>query len=178
MNGFRPLPAICAAALLIIATSAINISTAKAAGSVFEPYAGSFRGQGTLRRKPDEPHETVRCRITAALSSDGLSLKQTGTCVVPGSKVSIDSRLKYNTQTGRVTGTWTDVANGSAAAVSGRITDGRINLTIAGKDTQTGETRTLWMTLQPASGGYQLTTRSPSETSGGKFVSGEIRFKK
>lgn len=174
----RSLPALCASALLIVAMPVTSASVARAVESVFEPYTGSFRGQGTLRRKPGEPRETVRCRINAKLSSDGLSLKQTGICVVPGSKVPIDSNLKYNSQSGRVTGTWTDVANGSAAAVSGRIAGDRISLTIAGKDTQTGETRTLWMTLQPASNGYGLTTRSPNENSGGKFVSGEIRFRK
>ncbi len=151
---------------------------AAADDTALSAYAGSFKGKGTLRRKPDEPKETVRCRITAKLSADGLTLKQTGTCVVPGSKVAIDSKLIYNPANGRVTGRWTDVANGSAASVSGRANASGAQLTIAGTDTQTGESRTLWMTLKPASKGYLLITRSPKPGSGGKFVSGEIRFTK
>lgn len=147
-----------------------------AAENVFEPYAGSFSGQGTLRRQPDEPRETVRCRIKSALSQDGLTMIQAGTCVVPGSKVSIDSKLEYDPATRRVKGSWTDVANGSAASVSGSETGGRIRLTIVGKDRQTGENRTLWMTLEPTAGGYSLATQASNPSGGGRFASGEIRF--
>lgn len=166
------------AAFAFVLTLAAPFSPLHAAENVLEIYAGSFRGEGTLRRKPDEPKETVRCRIKSSLSDDQLTLRQTGTCVVPGSKVAIDSKLVYNPGSGRVTGTWTDVANGSAAGVSGSGNDGRVSLTISGRDQQTGESRTLWMTLTPATGGYDLTTRSPNPSAGGKFVSSEIRFRK
>lgn len=152
--------------------------TAKAATSVFAPFTGTFRGSGTIRRGPDEPAETVRCRITSKLSADGQSLHQTGTCAVPGSKAAIDSRIKLNPATGRLTGSWTDVANGARAGVTGRISGKTVHLTIVGKDTQTGENRTFWMVLEPDSAGYQMTSTTPDARSGRKFTSGKIRFKK
>ena len=163
------------AAIALMQSPSVSLS---ASDTPFATYAGSFNGKGTLKRKPDAAAETVRCRIKAKLSEDGNALSQAGTCVVPGSKVAIDSRLTFDPATRRIRGTWTDVANGSAAAVSGTVSGAQINLTITGKDTKTGENRTLWMTLEPRGGGYSLTTRSPIPAGSGKFVSGEIRFTK
>lgn len=164
---FIPLGLVLAAATQVTATE-----------TPLGAYAGKFSGKGTLRREPDEPRETVRCRISSDLSSDGLSLVQSGTCVVPGSKVAIDSKLTFTPATGRVTGTWTDVANGTAANVSGQGDNSGFNLTIVGTDRQTGEIQTFWMTLTPNASGYSLTTRSLDPAGGGRFVSGEINFTK
>lgn len=163
------------AAIAIMAWSSVSVTAAE---NPFGAFAGSFNGKGTLKRKPDAAAETVRCRITAKLSEDGNALAQAGTCVVPGSKVAIDSRLTFDPATRRIRGTWADVANGSAAGVSGTVSGNRINLTITGKDSKTGENRTLWMILEPRGSGYTLTTRSPIPAGGGKFISGEIRFTK
>ncbi len=162
----------------ILCLPQLSIAPLSAAENTFGAYAGSFSGRGTLKRQPDAPAETVRCRITSKLSPDGNSLVQAGTCVVPGSKVAIDSRLTYDPGTRRIRGTWTDVANGTAAGVSGTASGSRVELTITGKDRKTGENRTLWMTLEPRNNGYMLTTRSPDPAGGARFVSGEIRFTK
>lgn len=151
---------------------------AEAATSVFAPFVGTFRGSGTIRRGPEEPAETVRCRITAKLSEDGQSLHQTGTCAVPGSKAAIDSRIKHNPATGRLSGSWTDVANGARAGVTGRLNGKTVHLTIVGKDTQTGESRTFWMVLEPDSAGYRMISTAPDTLSGRKFTSGTINFTK
>ncbi len=152
-------------------------SPALSADQGLEPFAGMFKGSGTLYRTVDAEAETVRCRITGNLSDDRLSLVQTGACAVPGSKLAVDGRLTLDPTNGRIKGTWTDVASGSAASVSGRKTDNGLNLTIVSADRQTGESRTLWMVLKPASGGYSLTTRAPNPA-GGKFISGKIQFTK
>ncbi|MEX0345907.1 MAG: hypothetical protein AB3N20_13355 [Rhizobiaceae bacterium] len=167
-------------ALMLVFLACLGIATipAKSAGNPLGTYVGKFSGKGTIRRHPDEPKETVRCRISATLSADGNTLSQNGTCVVPGSKVAVDSELTYNPANGRVVGRWTDVANGSTAGVSGKGDSQIVNLTIVGTDQQTGESRTLWMTLQPTKNGYLLITRSPKPNAGGRFVSGEIRFTK
>ncbi len=163
---------------LFLACLAFAATPARPAENPLGAYAGKFSGKGTIRRHPGEPKETVRCRISATLSAEGNTLKQNGTCVVPGSKVAIDSELTYNPSNGRVKGRWTDVANGTAAGVSGKGDSKSVKLTISGKDLQTGESRTLWMTLQPTKNGYLLITRSPKPSAGGRFVSGEIRFTK
>ncbi len=173
--------AISAAHVSLLAGTSAFLATAApvhAGSNPLEPYAGKFRGSGTVRRAPDEPAESVRCRITATLSEDGSTLQQKGTCAVPGSKAKIDSRIKHNPANGRLTGSWTDVANGSRASVAGSVRSGTVRLTIVGKDEKTGENRTVWMILKPTSSGYRMTSTSPDNRTGKKFQSGEIRFTK
>ena len=180
MNPPDNLTKVTAGALFLASFTALFcfVAPVHAGSSPLEPFAGKFRGSGTIRRAPDEPAESVRCRITATLSDDGHTLRQKGTCAVPGSKAKIDSRIRLNPANSRLTGSWTDVANGGRAGVTGSIKAGTVRLTIVGKDQKTGENRTVWMVLKPNSSGYRMTSTSPDNQSGKKFKSGEIRFKK
>ena len=94
------------------------------------------------------------------------------------SKVGIDSVIRHNPANGRLTGKWTDVANGGAASVSGSATAANLRMTIVGKDPKTGENRSLRMELKPTGNGYRLTTTLPDPVSGKRFVSAEMRFTK
>lgn len=147
-------------------------------GETLERFAGTFQGKGSVRRTSDDPLETVRCRINAELSENGLKLSQSGTCVVPGQKVEIDSELELNPANNRISGSWTDPATGGAASVSGRVEGSSLVLTVVGQDRQTQESRTVWMVLEPTTTGYQLTSTAPAARDGNKYLAGEIAFTK
>jgi hypothetical protein len=164
-----------------ITATMVLVSLAASAGlagpvATLEPFAGSFRGEGSVKRTAGDASESVRCRITSGLGEDGLSLDQSGSCAVPGQKVTIESRIVLDPASNRLTGSWTDPSDGSAATVSGRLEGDRMVLTIVGRDPKTLEARTRWMVLEPTGTGYRLTSTAADPRGGGRFVAGSIEF--
>lgn len=90
------------------------ISHAGAAPAVFDLYAGSFSGSGTIVEGPDASSHQVRCRFTILQQgAAGLSLQ--GTCwaylIVARS---VSARLSWDPRSGKVTGTYTGSRVGTA----------------------------------------------------------------
>jgi hypothetical protein len=88
--------------------------SAGAAPAVFDLYAGSFSGSGTIVEGPDANSHQVRCRFTILQQgAAGLSLQ--GTCwaylIVARS---VSARLSWDPRSGQVTGTYTGSRVGTA----------------------------------------------------------------
>jgi hypothetical protein len=88
--------------------------SAGAAPAVFDLYAGSFSGSGTIVEGPDADSHQVRCRFTILQQgAAGLSLQ--GTCwaylIVARS---VSARLSWDPRSGQVTGTYTGSRVGMA----------------------------------------------------------------
>lgn len=166
-----------AAAMSLLLALGTPLPVASASTETLAQFSGTFRGTGSVRRSPDNAAESVRCRITAKLAGGGLTLEQSGTCAVPGQKFEIASRLVLDPRTNRLSGDWTDPADGSAASVSGRKEGERLMLTIVGRDPRTMESRTRWLVIEPTGAGYRMTSTAPG-SKGGRFVAGTIEFTK
>jgi hypothetical protein len=101
-----------------------------AAPAVFDLYAGSFSGSGTIVEGPDANSHQVRCRFTILQQgATGLSLQ--GTCwaylIVARS---VSARLSWDPRSGQVTGTYTGSRVGTAQ-LTGRQVGTDFDLTIA-----------------------------------------------
>jgi hypothetical protein len=88
--------------------------SAGAAPAVFDLYAGSFSGSGTIVEGPDADSHQVRCRFTILQQGPaGLSLQ--GTCwaylIIARS---VSARLSWDSRLGQVTGTYTGSRVGTA----------------------------------------------------------------
>jgi hypothetical protein len=88
--------------------------SAGAAPAVFDLYAGSFSGSGTIVEGPDADSHQVRCRFTILQQgAAGLSLQ--GTCwaylIVARS---VSARLSWDPRSGQATGTYTGSRVGTA----------------------------------------------------------------
>jgi hypothetical protein len=87
---------------------------AGAAPAVFDLYAGSFSGSGTIVEGPDASSHQVRCRFTI-LQQGAVGLSLQGTCwaylIVARS---VSARLSWDPRSGKVTGTYTGSRVGTA----------------------------------------------------------------
>lgn len=98
----------------VIALACAAVGSVGAAPAVFDLYAGSFSGTGTILEGPDANSHRVTCLFTIhQLGETGLSLQGTCRAYLLLAR-SVSARLFWDPRSGQVTGTYTGSRVGTA----------------------------------------------------------------
>lgn len=92
---------------------------------------GRWTGQGRLGFK-DGKMESVTCRATYFVAEDAAGLKQTIRCASPSGKIELKSRL--DEKDGVLTGEWAEEMYNLKGALSGKVTERGLVVTVKGSD--------------------------------------------
>jgi hypothetical protein len=115
--------AFAALALLLLA------SEGRAQGAPFAGMSGSWGGSGTITVSSGA-RESIRCRATYSVSNQGMNLQQDLRCASDSYQFNVNSSIAY--ADGAIFGSWSETSRGAAGSVSGRVSGGSIQASIAG----------------------------------------------
>jgi len=107
----------------IVICAAINARAA----TPFDNLLGSWSGSGQIRYESGEP-EGVRC--TAYYSGGGQHLRLVIRCKSPSNEIEIRGLLTQQAE--KLSGTWEERTFNASGEASGRMTSGRMSLSITG----------------------------------------------
>jgi len=124
----------------VVLLSCAAIGSAGAAPSLFDLYAGSFTGTGTILEGPEANSHRVSCSFAIRPEgATGLSLQGTCRAYLLLSR-SVSARISWDPRTGQVTGTYTGSRVGTAL-LRGRQMGTDFYLTIEWPKPLYGDTR-------------------------------------
>lgn len=113
----------------VAAGLALAPDVAVARGTPFSSIAGNWSGTGRLQLDGGRS-ETMSCRAYYNPRDNGAGLGMAIRCASASYKIELRSTLRYDG--GRVSGTWEERNFNAGGNVSGRATDGSMNLSISG----------------------------------------------
>lgn len=115
--------------VVVTATSAVLLQTSAEAGSPFKTLQGSWSGSGNIQFEGGQS-ERLRCTAHYRNLEGGDALGLAIRCASASNKIEIRGRLNYND--GAVTGTWEERTFNASGTATGRASDGRMALRLAG----------------------------------------------
>ncbi len=122
----RAIGAGVAACAVVVALAA---STAGRAGGIFEPLAGTWRGEGQVTLTGGKT-EHLSCKAYYTPKDSGAGLGLALACASAGNK--IDLRASLASEGATITGNWEERSFNSTGTVHGTSGENRIDLTIKG----------------------------------------------
>jgi hypothetical protein len=93
----------------------------------FAGFAGSWSGAGTISMS-DGSSERLKCRATYRVGSADSSLNQALRCASDSYKFDLSSDVV--SESGRVSGSWSETSRGVSGGVQGRVSGGQINVVV------------------------------------------------
>lgn len=128
-----------AAATAVALASLFFASPGNAAEREFlSRFEGSFTGGGTVQRNAAERPNQVTCTLTGQPGASGLLIS--GKCGIGGFSRQIRADLRYDSATGRYSGTYVGASVG-AAGLSGKRSGDAVTLTITWPRPVNGDTK-------------------------------------
>jgi hypothetical protein len=91
----------------------------------FAGFDGTWSGKGTVTFS-DGATERIRCKAQYKVDGAATGLQQSLRCASDGYKFDLSSDV--TSQTGSVSGTWSEATRNINGTLRGRVTDGRINV--------------------------------------------------
>jgi hypothetical protein len=95
--------------------------------------AGSWSGTGTVTLSSGEI-ERVRCRMTYVVENGDKSLRQDLRCASDSYTLDVESKLFFNADAGRVSGTWSETNYGTGGFFSGSGRGAQIDAKVEGNN--------------------------------------------
>ncbi|MBV8565398.1 MAG: hypothetical protein JO163_00325 [Methylobacteriaceae bacterium] len=122
-------PSISILAMAAFAALSLVRAFAQSDAGPFEHLVGTWAGSGTIAMS-NGTSERIRCRAKYSVSPSGLILHQLLRCASDSYTFNVRSDLVY--QDSGVKGTWNEETRRVSGSVSGRVSDGKIAMTVAG----------------------------------------------
>src|SRR5262245_636441 len=124
----RPL-LLCALSLPVLSIAPTHAQRPQAGPGLFEAWAGSWSGNGTLSTS-DGGRERIRCAVTYAVQSGGYTVKQDLRCASDASRFEITSNIVQQGQT--LTGDWFEGTRRVGGRIVGRASGSQLDLRAEG----------------------------------------------
>jgi hypothetical protein len=160
MGGITPRAAVIAVALTAFCFSA----TGNAAEREFlKRFDGSFSGGGTVHLSAAKGVNQVSCTLVGQPSESGISIS--GKCGIGGFSKTVSANLRFDSSTGRYSGTYVGASVG-AASLYGRRKGDSVVLSITWPRPVNGDTKAT-MTIRNSGNGHLAITVSDELEPGG-----------
>ena len=116
-------------ACLFALAASVAIASPAAAQTPFSGLAGSWSGGGQIKLN-DGTAERLSCRASYNPKENGASMGMSIRCASQSYKIELRSSLQY--AGGQVTGTWEERSHNVGGPVSGRASNGSVNVSFGG----------------------------------------------
>lgn len=93
--------------LSVFCVAVICLAPVAQAGALAD-MAGRWHGSGWVKQTSQGPQETIRCKIENTFDAARIKLTLSGTCVVPGRKITLSGTLNGTPNSTRITGRWSN----------------------------------------------------------------------
>lgn len=170
---FFPLAAtFCAALIGLGAIAQGPIGEARAEAGYLESFVGDWRGQGSFRRGPEQPAESVVCRAQGSLDGNG-QLQVRGRCGGDGFTGTFRVNAVYDPGTDRYSALFAGPPSVGSSELTGQRRDNRIELAV----NHPGQPPSTLHIGRPTEQAFHL--RSETAPQGGpSFVSADIQLQR
>src|SRR5262249_33930415 len=121
--------AVSITAALLMTASGEAQHTPQATAGLFEPWAGSWSGHGTLSTS-DGGRERIRCNVTYAVQSGGHTVKQELRCASDAYRFEITSNIVQQGET--LTGDWFEGTRRVGGRIVGRASGSQLDIRAEG----------------------------------------------
>lgn len=115
--------AACAVALTSPPCQVQAQAPAQAAASPFEPFEGSWAGNGVITMRGGA-NERIRCRVNYTITDRGRLLSQDLRCASDSYKFELQTTVAH--ENGTINGSWNETTRQVVGSISGRINGGDI----------------------------------------------------
>ena len=150
-----------------------SVPSVAAADPILTQFVGDWVGHGTYKAGPLAPPESLYCKLTNTLSNDGSTLQQKGRCSIPSRSGAVKGKIVAQGG-GKYNGSLDTLATEGAAALFGKETDGRLDLTAQYTDARTKREVIAAVSLVPSGSKYRLVTKTTRN--GTSFIASDVTF--